>query len=1208
MNLEKPKRYRSFTLTPTGWRRIQNRIRELESSTQVKYTPQRISEAAQLSLHQGLHVDTVRRILRRQEGVDKRTLERFFRALNLELDKSDYSRPERNFKDSQINTDRAMREAVNVTFFYGRTEELAKLKQWIFDDGCRLVAVLGIGGIGKTALSAKLVEQIKDKFEYFIWQSLHNVPQIKDVLAHMVKSLAGKQETELSESVDERISLLINYLCSHRCLLVLDNAEMILQGGERAGHYREGYEDYGELLRRVGEVSHQSCLVITSREKLREIALLEGETLPVRSLEILGLKQTDAQEIIKVKNIFGSETECREIVERYAGNPLALQIVSATINELFDASISKFLEQGVAVFGNISELLDQQFERLSDLEKKIVYWLAINREPTSILELKEAIVPPVTQSKLLAAIESLRYRSLIERNVLFFALQTLVLEYMKERLIEEVYEEIIAQKIAIFNSYALLKAQAKDYVRECQAQFIIKPDIDRLLIVLRSKTSTEERLGQILSMLQWGSRLNLGYAGGNILNLLCQLQTDLSSYDFSHLTIWQAYLQSVNLYDVNFAYSDLARSVFAETFGGILSLAFSPDAELVVTGNADGEIRLWQIATAQQFFTLKGHTAWVLSVAFSPNGSTLASGSSDYTVKLWDVSAGQCLRTLQGHTNKVLSVAFSPDGNMLTSGGADQTVKLWDVSTGQCLRTLQGHTNKVLSVAFSPNAPTLVSGSKDSSIRLWDVSSGQCLKLLQGHTAAVSSVAFHPQGTMLASGSEDRTVRLWDVSTGQCLKTLQGHTSRVRSVAFSPDEHTFASGGDDQTVRLWDISSDQCVGILRGHTNSVSSVAYSTLQAGLRPTRTLGANSPDSYILASGSEDQTVRCWDVTTGQRLRTLQGHCNAVWSVAFNPDSHSLVSGSEDQTVRLWDVSTSQCLKTLQGHTGRIRSVTFHPQGTMLASGSEDQTVRLWDVSTSQCLETLQGHSEPVKSVAFSPQGTTLASGSKDSSVRLWNIKTYQCLKTLQGHTDQVNSITFSPDECMLASGSDDQTVRLWDVSTGRCLRTLQGHTGWVWSVAFHPQGMTLGSGSEDQTVKLWDVSTGECLKTLQGHTNWILSVAFSPNGNILATGSEDQTVKLWDVSTGQCLRTLQGHTGWVCSVVFESQGTLLASSSADETIKLWDVTTGECLKTLRSKRPYEGMNITDVTGLTEATIVSLKALGAVEYKDRSQAPSR
>lgn len=521
MNPQKSQRYRGFTLTPTGWRRIQNRIRELESNTQLKYSPQRIAEASQTVLPQGLHADTVRRILRCQEGVDKRTLERFFRALNLELNKSDYSRPERNFKDSEINTHRDLREAVNVTFFYGRTEEIAKLKQWIFDDGCQLVAVLGIGGIGKTALSAKLVEQVKDKFEYFIWQSLHNVPQIKDVLAHLIASLSGGQETDLSESVDRRISLLINYLCRHRCLLVLDNAEMILQSGELAGHYREGYEDYGELLRRVGEVPHQSCLMLTSREKPREIALLEGDTLPVRSLEILGLKEIDAQSIFKAKNIFGSENECRELVERYAGNPLALQIVSATIKEIFDASIPKFLEQGVIVYGNISKLLDQQLNRLPDLEEKIMYWLAINREPTSILELEDDIIPAVTQSKLLAAIESLRYRSLVEKTSLFFALQTLVVEYINERLIEEVCQEIITQKISIFNTYTLLKARTKDYIREAQAQLIIKPVINRLLIAFKSKTSMENWLVQILSMLQWESRSNLGYAGGNVLNLLC---------------------------------------------------------------------------------------------------------------------------------------------------------------------------------------------------------------------------------------------------------------------------------------------------------------------------------------------------------------------------------------------------------------------------------------------------------------------------------------------------------------------------------------------------------------------------------------------------------------------------------------------------------------------------------------------------------------
>jgi WD40 repeat protein len=188
-------------------------------------------------------------------------------------------------------------------------------------------------------------------------------------------------------------------------------------------------------------------------------------------------------------------------------------------------------------------------------------------------------------------------------------------------------------------------------------------------------------------------------------------------------------------------------------------------------------------------------------------------------------------------------------------------------------------------------------------------------------------------------------------------------------------------------------------------------------------------------------------------------------------------------------------------------------------------------------------------------------------------------------------------FPEDGATIASGSDDQTVKLWDITTGKCLKTLQGHTSWVNSVAISPDGTTLVSGSADRTIKLWDIRTGECLKTLQGHTQRVQSVAISPDSATLISSSNDQTVKLWDISTGECLKTLQGHTHTIGSVAISLDGTTVASGSFDETIKLWDVKTGQCLKTLRD-RLYEGMNITGVTGLTEAEKATLKALGAVE----------
>ncbi|MBD2741449.1 NB-ARC domain-containing protein [Coleofasciculus sp. FACHB-1120] len=1076
-------------------------------------------------------------------------------------------------------------EAVDVSLFYGRTEELATLQQWIVSDRCRLVTLLGMGGIGKTALSVKLAEQIQNEFDYLIWRSLRNAPPVQDTLADIIKFLSNQQETDLPETVDGKVSRLIEYLRSSRCLLVLDNVESILREGDRAGHYREEYEGYGQLLRCVAETNHQSCLVLTSREKPKGIASKEGKTLPVRAMQLAGLTEVEGHKIFHAKGFLVSEEDIKLLMARYQGNPLALKIVATTIQELFDGNISQFLEQSTAVFGDIWDILDQQFNRLCALEKQIMYWLAINREWVSLLELREDIVPPVSQRELLEALESLQRRSLIEKKSATFTQQPAVMEYMLNRLIEEVCEEIKNKQIKFFNSYALIKAQTKDYIREAQLHFIVQPLLDRLTAIFRYENKIIDCLSKTLFILRDNLSIEPGYVGGNLLNLLCQLQTDLNGYDLSYLTVWQAYLRNVNLHHVNFQNADLAKSVFTETFGSILSVAFSPDGKLLATAGDAGEIRLWQVSDMTPVMTLKGHTRWVLSIAFSPQGKTIASSSDDRTIKLWDINTGQCLKVFQGRTSWVYSIAFSPDGRTLAGVSDDQTVKLWGVQTGQTLRTLQGHTGQVMSVAFSPDGHSIASGSNDCTIKLWDLSTGQLLKTLQGHTHLVESIVFSPDGNTLASGSYDCTIKLWDLSTGQLLKTLQGHTHLVESIAFSPDGQTLITGSHDQTVKLWDVSTCRCIRTLQGHASQVWSVA----------------SSPQGSTLASGGGDCTVKLWDVSTGQCLRTLRGYMNRLRSLAFDSQGKTLASGGGDCIVRLWDMA-GRCIKTLQGNSSFVMSVAYSPDDRTLAVGSE--TIKLWDVSSGKCLKIFQGHTNWVWSVAFDSQGNTLASGSGDRTVRLWDVSSGKCLKIFQGHTNWVWSVALSPlppYQCglggILASGSGDYTVRLWDIHTGQCHQTLQGHTNGVWSVAFSPDGQILASGSDDYTVKLWDVSTGECLKTLQGHTNGVWSVAFSPDGKMLASASDDSTLKLWDVSTGQCLKTFYGHSDRVWSVVFSPDGQILASGGQDEMIKLWDVATGECLNTLRSERPYEGMNITGVTGLTDAQKATLKALGAV-----------
>ncbi len=1085
-------------------------------------------------------------------------------------------------------------EAVDVSNFYGRSEELETLERWIVDDNCRLIALVGMGGIGKTSLSVKIAQLLQSEFEFLIWRSLRNAPPLNELLNELINFLSQQQETSLPESLDGKISSLINYLRSQRCLLVLDNAESILLGDEQTGVYRQGYEGYGHLLRCWGETNHQSCLVLTTREKPKEISIKEGIDLPIRSLSLLGLTQQDGKKILSEKGLSVSGEDCQTLVDFYAGNPLALKIVGTTISELFDGDVTQFLAEGTIIFGDIADLLAQQFHRLPNLERQLMYWLTINREWVSFKELQKDIIPPVAFKDLLAALESLKLRSLIEKNAGKFTQQPVVMEYVVDRLIEEVCQEIQTGEVGLLGSLSLIKAQAKDYIRNSQIQLILKPIADKLLNFLGMRGNVQSYLDKILATLKSSEPRKPGYAGGNFLNLLWQLDIDLKGYDFSNLTVWQAYLQGMNLHHVNFANADLSRSTVTRTLGGVFAAAFSPTGKQLAT-SLDHEIWLWEVANLKHMITYSGHSAWVQAVAFSPDGQILASGSNDQTIKLWNVETGQCLKTLRGHTSLVQAVAFSSDGNILASGSNDQTVRLWNVKTGKCSSILLGHSDRVFFTCFSADGKTLVTGGEDQTVRVWDVNTGSCLQVLEIPINWVLAIALSPDGQTLVTGSDHTTVKFWDLDSGECLKTLPDYHSEVWSIVYSPDGRNLITGSEDMTVKIWDVVTGKCLQTLNENSNSP--------QGNQTASRIwLVAMNPDGQNLLSISENQTMKLWDFATGQCLRTVVGYSNWILSVAFSLDDQIIASSGEDQQVRLWNIETGQCLGILQGHSNLVSAIAFLPENRgdklILASGSDDTTIKLWNTGTGECLQTLWGHEHWVHSISFSPDGTIFASGSGDKTIKLWDWQTGECLQTLQSHSQQVKTIGFSPDGKVLASGSDDTTIKLWDVSTGECLQTLSGHRDWVLSVAFCPSGKILASGSGDRKIKLWDIETGKYLQTLSGHGDRIRKIAFSPDGKVLASGSDDTTVKLWDLETGEVVKTLQGHDKAIRSIAFSADGEVLVSGGEDETLKVWQLETGECVKTMRVDRPYEGMNIKNVSGLTVSQKNTLKALGAVD----------
>jgi transcriptional regulator with XRE-family HTH domain len=335
-------------------------------------------------------------------------------------------------------------EALDVSHFAGREVEVAELTQWIVQERCRLVSVLGMGGIGRSMLASSLSLRLAPHFEAVLWRSVRDAPACSELVADCLTFFSETPPAEFPSSLEQRITQLVARLQASRCLLVLDNFDTLLQSGDREGSYLPGYEGYGRLIGRLAESAHQSCVLLTSREKPKEIEPLEGVRSPVRSLRLGGLDEQTAQELLSDKELRGTPAAWQRLVAGYAGNPLALKIVAQVISDLFGGDLDRFLEEGELIFNGVRPLLRQQVGRLSPLEHLLLSWLAVLREWTPLDTLVQVLHPRVLRAQLLEALEALARRSLLERGQqASFGLQSVVMEYLTDELGERLGEEIV---------------------------------------------------------------------------------------------------------------------------------------------------------------------------------------------------------------------------------------------------------------------------------------------------------------------------------------------------------------------------------------------------------------------------------------------------------------------------------------------------------------------------------------------------------------------------------------------------------------------------------------------------------------------------------------------------------------------------------------------------------------------------------------------
>ncbi len=605
-------------------------------------------------------------------------------------------------------------------------------------------------------------------------------------------------------------------------------------------------------------------------------------------------------------------------------------------------------------------------------------------------------------------------------------------------------------------------------------------------------------------------------------------------------------------------------------------LAYTPDGKQLISASRDGTVRVWDLANGREVLAYRKHTPpkadgqddiddrsvfRIPAVAISPDGTTVASSGTG-EIHIWELKTGKGKTIATKSPYLIRGLVFLKDGKSIATGGDDKIVRIFSLNDGNEKTAFPALSNRIEGLALSPNGLLLAATDANGVLSVFKTDGSDQKPVLSTQASDANStnldLLYLPDGTKIFTAGSDQNPRL-TIAPGPKGETVSGmgsvalrfpgHASRINAAAITPDGALIATASEDETVRVWETASGKTIRHFQGLLSRATSVAI----------------RPDGKQIATGTEDGSIRLWDLSASDEHRPVSEAGDSLWSAVFNSDGSRFASAGADRKIRVYETASGKLLQTLDGHKAAITSVCFLANDR-LASASGDRTIKIWDTKTGQFLRDLTGHTSAV--LALATDGTTLISGGVDRTVKSWDLDTGKTLWSWLGRS-AVAAVAIRTGTKQIAVGTADGWLTILDLSSGTPTPIgsgQQAHVAGVADIDYSHDGTKLASVGGDGKFIVWSIGTDgtpsiinkdDSKKPVTGSAIALSAVAFSADSRLAASAGADRAIHIWDTNTGAELRTLRGHTDWVTALAFHPDGGSLLSAGVDHVARVFEL---------------------------------------------------